>query len=444
MNDSKNEGAWRRLFKEYGIDDAIKENGQYIISSKVLNNFREARLMTKFDHRFQLPKALVDRNLTILPISRGEYILSDIEIFENFTENPKLAITEFSMPPHIKSLNFSTITSEALATNCAYVSGIIADFTQDENLIPTISGRMSSRSFDFNIQKIGKKDEYLHIDVQNAQIEIDGGYEGATSLNLIEAKNSLSSDFLIRQLYYPYRLWHDRLDKKVRPIFLTYTNGIFHLREYQFDELLNYNSIRLIKEKKYRLKDDMPGHNLNIETIQEILHTIPIVDEPADVPFPQANSFERIINLCEILYGNTDENYTEQALNSRYDFKEEYSFDMRQVYYYADAAIYLGLVKKVKMSGKVTFELTPAGYALFKKGSIVERQLMFIKAVLAHRAFNKTLDLYLYKEEEPTKSEIVEIMKASNLHKIKSEDTLKRRASTILSWINWILSTVEA
>ena len=79
--------------------------------------------------------------------------------------------------------------------------------------------------------------------------------------------------------------------KKIRPIFLTYTNGIFHLREYQFNELCNYNSIVLIKEKKYRLKDTSE-QLLNIETIQEILKSISIVDEPTNVPFPQADSFE--------------------------------------------------------------------------------------------------------------------------------------------------------
>lgn len=207
MSDSKNESAWAQLFEKYNIDGAISRDGQYIISSKVINEFREARLMTKFDHRFQLPKTLSDRQLSILPISRGGYIISKIETFENFIETPNLDITEFAIPSHIESLDFSTITSEALAINCAYVSRIIEDFTQDENLVPTVSGRMGSQAFSFKVRKFGEKNLFLDVDVQNAQVEIDGGYEGATSLNLIEAKNNLSSDFLIRQLYYPYRLW---------------------------------------------------------------------------------------------------------------------------------------------------------------------------------------------------------------------------------------------
>lgn len=442
MSDSKNESAWAQLFEKYNIDGAISRDGQYIISSKVINEFREARLMTKFDHRFQLPKTLSDRQLSILPISRGGYIISKIETFENFIETPNLDITEFAIPSHIESLDFSTITSEALAINCAYVSRIIEDFTQDENLVPTVSGRMGSQAFSFKVRKFGEKNLFLDVDVQNAQVEIDGGYEGATSLNLIEAKNNLSSDFLIRQLYYPYRLWQGRIMKKIRLIFLTYTNGIFHLREYQFNELCNYNSIVLIKEKKYRLKDTSE-QLLNIETIQEILKSISIVDEPTNVPFPQADSFERIINFCEILYNNIDEDYTKEALSCNYDFKEKDSFDMRQVDYYTNAAIYLNLVKKSQVNDKTVFELTDVGLSLFKTGSIVERQLKFIKSILAHRAFNRTLALYIQKAEEPTKDEIVRIMKTSNLYNINSETTFRRRASTVLSWVNWILGIIE-
>ena len=442
MNDSKNEQAWNQLFEKYNIDEIIKKEGQYIIKSKDINEFREARLMTKFDYRFQLPKILANKHLSILPISRGEYVLSNIETFEDLKNSPDLEITEFSIPQYIESLDFSTITSEALAINCAYVSNIISDFTEDENLIPTVNGRMSSALFNFKIKK-KNINEYLQIQVKNAQIEIDGGYEGATSLNLIEAKNNLSSDFLIRQLYYPYRLWKNKIKKTIRPIFLVYTNGIFHLREYKFNELENYNSISLVKEKKYRLKDSSTVV-INTETIQNILHKSPIVKEPTDIPFPQADSFERVINLCEILYNKASYKYDKKALSSNYDFKQKDSFEMRQVSYYTDAAIYLGLIHKVYTTPSFYyFELTSTGHSLFETKGISERQLIFIKAILAHKAFNNTLKLYLKKAEEPTKAEIVQIMKESDLQHVGAESTFKRRASTILAWVNWILGTIE-
>jgi len=75
--------------------------------------------------------------------------------------------------------------------------------------------------------------------------------------------------------------------------------------------------------------------------------------------------------------------------------------------------------------------------------SIVERQLEFVKLVLSHGAFNGTLKLYFEKSDIPSKDEVVEIMKKSALYNIDSEETYRRRASTVISWVNWILVLVE-
>lgn len=60
-----------------------------------------------------------------------------------------------------------------------------------------------------------------------------------------------------------------------------------------------------------------------------------------------------------------------------------------------------------------------------------------------HSAFQNTLKLYFDKGNVPTKEEVVEIMKNAKLYKIDSEQTYKRRASTVISWINWILGLIE-
>lgn len=298
---------------------------------------------------------------------------------------------------------------------------------------------MSSQAFNFNIQRNQPMSGLLNISVEKSQIEIDAGFEGQNSLNLIEAKNTISSDFIIRQLYYPYRLWESKISKPVRPIFLTYTNGIFHLREYVFDDLMNYNSIRLIKQKRYRIKENT-SLAINTETIQELIHNSIIIPEP-EIPFPQADSFERIINLCEIL-GNKI-SLTKDELISDYDFKQSDTFDMRQVDYYTNAARYLGFVEKgMNEVNEVCYFLTLKGNKLFEL-PIKERQIEFSKSILSHLVFNKVLLLYFNKAEIPTKPEIVQIMRESNLFHVESDDTFRRRASTILSWINWILDLIE-
>jgi hypothetical protein len=43
----------------------------------------------------------------------------------------------------------------------------------------------------------------------------------------------------------------------------------------------------------------------------------------------------------------------------------------------------------------------------------------------------------------PSKNEIVEVMKKSKLHKVGSDTTYFRRASTITGWTNWIINQIE-
>ena len=66
-----------------------------------------------------------------------------------------------------------------------------------------------------------------------------------------------------------------------------------------------------------------------------------------------------------------------------------------------------------------------------------------MKIIISHSAFKQTLKLYLENGEIPSKNEIVEIMKKSKLHKVGSDTTYFRRASTITGWTNWIMSQIE-
>lgn len=425
MGKSKNDLAWTELFVKHNILDKISELGHITLSSSDINIFREARLMTKFDHRSQLPKLFSDNNLSILPTSRGGYVIGTFDTFYNFNVD-EIVIEKIEFPTFLESLNHREITSEATAINCAFVSKILHNFTGEKSLLPTVSGRMSSSTFDF---KINDSKGLFNVSVGNSQIEIDGGYEGDKSLNLIEAKNYISNDFLVRQLYYPFKLWSNKITKKVCPIFLTYTNGIFHLREYTFENPEHYNSLKLVKEKKYAIQDS----SFNTETIQEILDFIKIIKEP-EIPFPQADSFERVINLCELL--------KEKGFISKEEITQNYDFDARQTDYYSNAGKYLGLLDIGRENGQIGCFLTKKGQQIFNL-SIVERQIEFVQLILSHSVFNKTLNICFKNGEIPNRDEIVEVMKKSKLYNVNKESTFFRRSSTIIGWINWIMSQIE-
>ncbi len=425
MSKSKNDIAWEAIFEEYRILDRLAKNDRVSISSMEINEFREARLMTKFDHRSQLPELFVEHKLSILPTSRGTYEIGAFETFCDFNKED-VEIVPVNFPTFLESIDYKDITSESIAINCAFISKILHDFIGEENLFPTVSGRMSSSSFDF---AINSKQKTFRINVENSQIEIDGGFEGDNSLNLIEAKNYISDDFLIRQLYYPYRLWSDKIVKRVRPIFLTYSNGIFDLREYEFTNPELYNSIRLLQHKKYALQE----RGINIENIQNILDNVQVTKEP-ELPFPQADSFERVINLCELL--------KQKGFISKEDITHNYDFDHRQTDYYSNAAKYLGLIEGRCENQQIGCTLTQDGIRIFNL-PIVERQLEFVRLILSRAAFKNTLKLYFDKGDVPTKDEVIEIMKDARLYNIDSEQTYRRRASTVISWINWILELIE-
>ena len=141
-----------------------------------------------------------------------------------------------------------------------------------------------------------------------------------------------------------------------------------------------YNSLTLIKQKKYNIEET----EICLENILEVLKTTRLVNEP-EIPFPQADSFKRIVNLCELL---------NEAELSRDEITTNYDFDPRQTNYYTDAGRYLGLIGKRKEDGQIIFSLTDEGRRLFRLKYIL-RQLKLVELILSHKAFNETFKLYI-------------------------------------------------
>lgn len=424
---TQNDEAWEALFEKYDILGQIDKYGKFIISASQIKEYREPRLMAKFDHNINLPRIFFANHLAILPISRGDYVISHFTAYQPFSSLSR-TVKYTSLPNYLQSLDANNISSEAVAINCALASGMLADFLDEDMLQPTVSGRMKSGQFDFSIHNL-KTNAQTEISVNNSQIEIDAAFEGIHSLSLLEAKLDLAEDFLVRQLYYPFRAWNNRLTKTVRPIFLVYTNGIFSLYEYKFQDPNSYNSLVLCKHKNYSIEET----SIALSDIQDVAMRVQIVPEPT-VSFPQANSFERVINICELL--------NMQEL-SREKITEEYAFDIRQTNYYTDAARYLGLLDKQYEEGrKPLYCLTSFGKRVMQLG-YKQRQLAFCKAILQHHVFNEAFKLCMRTGCVPESSAIVEIMQKANLYKVESMSTYTRRSSTIASWINWMLGLVE-
>lgn len=426
--------AWKELFNKYDIEKEVNDKGFYNITAEQIKEFKEPRLMAKWDSSESLPGILKSKKINILPTSRSSYILSDFKLYENLpkyvedvTKMQKVEIRD------LESINIENITSEANAINVLMLSPILEDFLRDGENFATFNGRMGTGEFNFSVDRNSKKP--LYIDVKNAQCEIDAGLENDNSVVIIEAKNVIHPDFHVRQLYYPFRLWKNRVKKPIRLVFSIYSNQIFRLLEYKFNDLNNYSSIELVQEKNYTLQDT----KITTEDLFKVyMDTKVTIDDNMEVyktPFVQADSFERIISLIDCL--------KEEDMSSG-KMADIMQFDIRQSGYYFNAGKYLSIFEKydgeefdeeTSQWNKVRkIRLTKKGLEIAKM-NYKPRQLELVKLILKHKIFNELFFEIYSTGKLPKKNYIEYLMRKYN---VCDEGQINRRAGSVSSWLKWI------
>lgn len=423
---SQTDKAWEVLFDRHKIIQNVQKNGFFEIKAKEIKVEREPRLMAKFDHYSNLPKLFKDNGLSILPISRSSYVIGEFNVYEKVKYNQKLKPIQVNFPAELTTIDPTNLYSESSALHCAHVTGMMDDI-MGEDSFQTISGRMSSREFDFNIRTRKGLDHLINI--KNSQVEIDGGYESQNQFMIVEAKNETVDDFLVRQIYYPYRLWQEKTHKEVKPVFFTYSNDIFSFFVYEFTDPKRYNSLRLVEQRDYIIAHE----EIELDDIVEVFQSVQVQPEPA-IPFPQADSFPRIVDLLGLL---VEDDLSKGHITRNYDFDE------RQTNYYTTAGMYLGLIERYTDENRnVMFRLSRVGREIMRLRT-KDKFLRLAKAILQHEPFKQILAEYFQNGLPPERDRVVEIMKRCNLYNVNSESTYYRRASTVMSWINWILELPE-
>ncbi|MCL6587639.1 MAG: translation elongation factor [Anoxybacillus sp.] len=421
---TKNDAAWEQLFDKYRILQHIEQNGFYEITADVIRQYREPRLMCKFDHKNHLPDIFADHRLSILPISRSAYVIGDFSTFAEVTYQ-KMKPQAMNIPYDIETIQADDLYSESAALHFAYHSGMIDDFLGEETK-HTVSGRMGSGKFAYDIAS--HRGHRKHICVNGAQIEVDGGYEGKTRFAVIEAKKEAVNDFNVRQLFYPFKVWKKRIMKEVVPIFFTHSNDVFSFFMYTFADENVFTSYRLVKQKDYVISHQ----KITVSDIVNVAKSIRFVPEPR-VPFPQANSFARVVDLLGLLY---------QGDLSKSEITENYNFDKRQTDYYSNACIYLGLAEKYREGDEVKLALTAEGRRVMAL-SYREKYITLAEKILEHRIFYDVYNEYIRNGQSVSKDFVMEKMKQYELYDISSESTFRRRASTIIGWVKWIIDLPE-
>ncbi|MGD1714257.1 type II restriction enzyme [Dapis sp. BLCC M172] len=418
---TKNDEAWEKLFERYQILEEVNKNGCFKIEASQINQERESRLMAKFDHIVNLPKIFKDNKLSILPLSRSQYIIGNFHTHLPVKYHLEIQTIPWQFPREIETIDYTNLYSESSALLCAFNIGIIDDLVRSKTKF-TVSGRMSTGIFDFSIKNSINKQLYS-INVTNSQSEIDAGFETGDRLILIEAKNYRVEDFLIRQLYYPYRLWSNKISKKVVPVLMTYSNDIFSFFIYEFADISDYNSITLVEQKNYEIASE----EIQTSEVDSLLNQIKIIPESQKNTFPQADKFDRIIDLISLLLEN------DLTPN---DITDNYQFDKRQTGYYTSAGKYLGLIEKQEKF----FILTDEAKYIWRQPHKL-KYLKLIETILTHEVFNQAFKLSLETGGILSKEQITKLMSESNLN--INNTTIDRRASTVKGWIYWIWSQID-
>lgn len=435
-NQGPTDQAWEKLFTLYPIEEHTIDGGVYTIQAKDIKQFREPRLMTKFDTSAQVAAPLRNRGLNVLPISRSAYTIGAFNLYETFPDVTGLTPVRVELPAY-ETLRVDSLTSESNAINALIATHALEHFLGENNqgFIETFNGRMGSGAFTFTINQT-KNLTPVSVSVDHAQLEIDGGFESNSSISIMEAKNIRHNDFNIRQLYYPYRKYLNLVKKPIRLVFSQYTNLTYYLYEYTFDNPDYYSSIRLLNTGAYTLDTS----HISIDELQQLLHatpatisddrSIPLPNGKDKIAFPQADRFDRIIALIEHINTTDEKTMSKDAVTDFMGLTE------RQTYYYSAAAEYLGLVTR----NTKTITLSPDAIRILTLG-YKQRQLAYVKQMIKHDIFHILTTHTMTTGQVPHKTHIIRVMQELNVcDNDNTVSTLKRRARTVNAWLTWILN----
>lgn len=423
---------WAEIDSIYHIAERATENGYVSFTAAEMHAMREhkqfagqkyePRLLSHFDTRLQQPKLFQDNGLSILPASRGTYVIGKFDPFQVIEKKPEeVPIKRIPSLGDWETLRPEALRNETMGLNYAEAHGALADFLGEE-VVASIAGRQKGGRWDYGVRI---PDGTVSLKAEDPQIEIDGGYEGPTSIALIEAKNKLVNEFCLRQLYFPYRAWSNKVSKPVRSVFAAISGAEIYLYEYCFP-VASLLEARLVRCTRYTIESDA----ISKQEVIEVFKNTTVKSEPA-APFPQANSPVRTMDIIERL---AESNLSDGIEVSRDYLAETYGFDERQGKYYGDSACYLGYATQDGRNAPYK----PTGQTELYSGMPQKsKYLDFCRSLFATPVFHEVFAAYLRNGVVPHASLIAPIIARQRPELTRG--TPHRRASTVRSWVKWIV-----
>lgn len=406
---------WSKIVETLGIDLG---NPISFVSAKQVGRIsaKEARNMAYMDHRDAVPLVFQPKSNFLLPISNGRYaIVRGIGYHDLEVKELRRHDYEPTFPPGISNV-LDPRTGEHSAVVYAQNIGLLSHASGVNPLIPGSNERFRLDEFEFKV------DGSPSITQSGAQAQVDGFYYGSDAALLMEFKNGFRSDFLIRQLYYPYRHWLKQAERhgwsQIRPFFVDYRLGddeiTYRFFEYSFPSLRDYESIELVGCDEYVI----PWKSRPLRGLLQVSPDPSLLDKT-----PQADDIERVLRVPFIIDRG---NKTSSAVASVESFTD------RQASYYRRAAELLGLV----IDTSTGFELTDVGREYVTSKPVEANEFIAIQ-MMRIPVFHEILRrLAAGGGRQVIRAEISSIVEERD--KRIHGSTVPRRVATILSWLRWL------
>jgi hypothetical protein len=285
---------WGTIFEAHNVMNVLENSEFCVITSQQIKQYTnggEARLLAKFDNRGSLPAIFRDNGLCLLANRNGEYTILRGDPFIDIPMAPKIPLQQITLPADIISLSSDTLTGEMKVIDAAKASGAM-DIVFGEMTNLTIRGRSSCGSIQLGHNGI-------NLAVTSVQVEVDGGFEGANSINLVEAKMGTGDSLSLRQLLYPHLHWEAVAKslgkaKSVRSYALFYEPPILRFVPIVVTPT---NVIAGANEQHFVFGSQW---NLDIGSIDTNCRNV----NRHGAPFPQANNFGTILSGFDKLQRN--------------------------------------------------------------------------------------------------------------------------------------------
>jgi len=413
----KRDIAWVKVIEELKLD--LRKDLSDDIPASAFRRYAdlEARNATKIDESKTLPPILGGQKLFPLPIRNGVYKLirgNGFHELEEYNGSPRRFQSFLKKPPG---------QGESLFVHYCMNCGLLSDFTRKLQINKIDEGRRGANPFEFWVGTVGP----IHQD--GTQIQVDGLFSAEGSVIILEAKARKCRDFIIRQLYYPYRHWRlEEPEKSVETYFMRVDprTGIYEFWKYAFPEERNYGKIELVDQASYVV--DVRPHS-----DRELLGVRP--DNSIEY-VPQANRVSLIEKIPFLV---------ERGIVDSEGLANELAYAERQGNYYSEAAEALGLIKREAVrNNRYLFELTNLGRTYTEERNDRRNELL-AKQMMRLPIMKITFDILVTRTFDVAGS--APGLSRENITSIVKENTSltgktpRRRASCIMSWFRWLSKT---